>query len=137
VGDRHVVEHMRANGFNVGGEQSGHIVLSDYATTGDGIIAALQVLAYMREEKKPLSKCNQLFTPLPQILRNVPYKGASPLAQPSVQKIIESAKATLGKNGRIFIRESGTEPLIRVMAEGENRNQIEQITDDIAKALCA
>ena len=137
VGDRHVVEHMRAHGFNVGGEQSGHIVLSDYATTGDGLVAALQVLAYMREEGRPLSECSQLFAPLPQILRNIPYRGTSPLSQPEVQKVIESAKTTLGKSGRIFIRESGTEPLIRVMAEGENRQQIEKITDDIAKVLCA
>lgn len=137
VGDKNVVEHMRAHGFNIGGEQSGHIVLSDYATTGDGIIAALQVLAYMREDGRKLSECSQLFTPLPQILRNIPYSGTSPLAAPGVQKAIESAKTKLGNNGRIFIRESGTEPLIRVMAEGENRAQIERITDDIAKALCA
>ncbi len=137
VGDRYVVEHMRAHGFNVGGEQSGHIILSDYATTGDGLVAALQVLAYMLEEGKPLSECSQLFAPLPQILRNIPYRGMSPLKQPEVQKVIESAKTSLGNKGRIFIRESGTEPLIRVMAEGESRQQIEQITDDISKVLSA
>jgi phosphoglucosamine mutase len=137
VGDRYVVEHMRAHGFNIGGEQSGHIILSDYTTTGDGIIAALQVLAYMQESKQPLSKCGKMFTPMPQILRNVPYKGTSPLKQPKVQKAIESAKATLGDKGRVFIRESGTEPLIRVMAEGEDRKKIEAVTEELAKALCA
>lgn len=137
VGDRYVVEHMREHGFNVGGEQSGHIILSDYATTGDGIIAALQVLAYMREDGRKLSQCGLLFTPLPQILRNVPYKGASPLKNADIQKMIASAKAELGNKGRIFIRESGTEPLIRVMAEGEDRTQIEHITNTVAKALCA
>ena len=137
VGDRYVVERMREGGFNIGGEQSGHIILSDHSTTGDGIVAALQVLAYMREEKKPLSKCGKLFTPLPQILRNVPYKGASPLKKREVQKAIESAKASLGSKGRVFIRESGTEPLIRVMAEGENHKQIEQVTETLARMLRA
>jgi phosphoglucosamine mutase len=137
VGDRYVAEAMRSHGCNVGGEQSGHIILSDYATTGDGIIAALQMLAYMREDKRPLSKCGKLFTPMPQILRNVPFKGKSPLKSASVQKAISSAKNSLGDKGRIFIRESGTEPLIRVMAEGENRKEIERITDNLAKVLCA
>jgi phosphoglucosamine mutase len=137
VGDRYVSEEMRSNGYNVGGEQSGHIILSDYATTGDGIIAALQVLAHIREKGEPLSKCSKLFTPMPQILRNVPFKGTSPLAAPQVQKAIESAKKTLGNSGRIFIRESGTEPLIRVMAEGENRKEIEKLTEELAKAMCA
>jgi phosphoglucosamine mutase len=137
VGDRYVSEEMRANGYNIGGEQSGHIILSDHATTGDGIIAALQVLAYMRGDGRALSKCSKLFTPMPQILRNVPFKGKSPLTLAPVQKAIESAKASLGDNGRIFIRESGTEPLIRVMAEGEDRKTIEQLTEQLAKAMCA
>jgi len=137
VGDRYVSETMREEGYNIGGEQSGHIILSDYATTGDGIIAALQVLAYMREDGRPLSKCSKLFTPLPQILRNVPFKGASPLKSPKVQKAIESAKTMLGNKGRIFIRESGTEPLIRVMAEGEDRKQIEKLAETLAKVMCA
>ena len=135
VGDRYVVEHMRAHGFNVGGEQSGHIVLSDFATTGDGIIAALQILAYMQEDGRPLSKCGKLFTPLPQILRNVPYKGSSPLSDPTVQKTIASAEKTLGIKGRIFIRESGTEPLIRIMAEGESNAEITSIVDNIYESV--
>jgi len=136
VGDRYVVEHMRAHGFNLGGEQSGHIIMSDYTTTGDGIIAALQVLAYMQVKKRKLSKC-RLFTALPQLLRNIPYRGTSPLAQPQVKKAIASAEKTLGNKGRLFIRESGTEPLIRVMAEGENLAQIEKLSDEIVKAISA
>jgi len=135
VGDRYVVEHMRAHGYNVGGEQSGHIILSDHTTTGDGIIAALQVLAYMQETQKPLSECGKLFTPLPQILKNVPYKGSSPLTNPTVKKAIESAEKTLGKSGRVLIRESGTEPLIRVMAEGEDNSQITHLVDDICESV--
>ena len=137
VGDRYVVEHMRKHGFNVGGEQSGHIILSDYATTGDGIIAALQVLAYMQEDGRPFSKCGTLFAPLPQVLKNISYRGASPLNNPQVKKTIASAEKMLGKKGRLFIRESGTEPLIRVMAEGESKQQIESVTDTICKALKA
>jgi len=136
VGDRYVVEHMRKHGFNVGGEQSGHIILSDYTTTGDGIIAALQILAYMQEDGRPLSKCGKLFTPLPQILRNVPYsKGTSPLSDPQVKKAIASAEKSLGKNGRLFIRESGTEPLIRVMAEGENDKEISTLVEGICESV--
>ncbi len=136
VGDRYVVEHMRAHGFNVGGEQSGHIILSDYATTGDGIIAALMILAYMLEDGRKLSVCGKLFTPLPQLLKNVPYAGGvSPLHKPEVKKAISSAEATLGAKGRIFIRESGTEPLIRVMAEGESEPQIHQMVDGICETI--
>ena len=127
------------HGFNVGGEQSGHIILSDHSTTGDGIVAALQILAYMQVDGRPLSKCGQLFSPLPQLLRNVSYQqGTSPLSDPRVQKAIESAQKSLGKTGRLFIRESGTEPLIRVMAEGENDtevlNLVEQICESVRKA---
>lgn len=135
VGDRHVVEHMRAHGFNIGGEQSGHIILSDYTTTGDGIIAALQVAAFMLETGKPLSVCSHVFTPMPQILKNVPFTGISPLHKPQVLKVIESAKQTLGSNGRIFIRESGTEPVLRVMAEGLDNKVICQIVDDICDTV--
>ena len=135
VGDRHVVEYMRKHGFNVGGEQSGHIVLSDYATTGDGIIAALQILAYIQEDGRPLSQCGKLFAPMPQILRNVPYKGASPLKDESIQKVIALAEKSLGKKGRLLIRESGTEPLIRVMAEGENKSEISTIVEDICESV--
>lgn len=135
VGDRHVVEHMRAHGLNVGGEQSGHIILSDYTTTGDGIIAALQVAAFMLEDGRPLSECSKLFSPLPQVLKNVPYRGNSPLKQPEVQAVIETAKKSLGNDGRIFIRESGTEPVIRVMAEGESDSVINRLVDDICNTV--
>ncbi len=135
VGDRHVVEHMRTHGFNIGGEQSGHIILSDYTTTGDGIIAALQVAAFMLEDGRPLSKCSKLFKPLPQILKSVPYKGTSPLKDAHVQKSIEVAQNTLGKDGRIFIRESGTEPVIRIMAEGESDKVIARIVDELCDSV--
>ena len=135
VGDRHVVESMRRNGFNIGGEQSGHIILSDYTTTGDGIIAALQILAYMIDSGKPLSECGRLFKPLPQLLKNVPYKGASPLKSPKVAQAIREAESSLGAKGRIFIRESGTEPLVRVMAEGESEKDITALVDSICESV--
>ena len=137
VGDRYVVEEMRANGYNVGGEQSGHIIMNDHTTTGDGIIAALQVLAYMIQTKKPLSQCGTLFAPMPQLLRNVKYKGASPLDKPAVQAIITAAEKKLGNKGRVFIRKSGTEPLIRVMAEGEDAELVKKTVADICKVLSA
>ncbi len=141
VGDRHVVESMRKHGFNIGGEQSGHIILSDYNTTGDGIIAGLQVLAYLIDCNKPLSECGKLFKPLPQLLRNVPYKGASPLSNAKVKQVIADAGISLGKKGRLFIRESGTEPLVRVMAEGESEKEItilvEAICESVRKAASA
>lgn len=137
VGDRYVVEHMRAHGFNVGGEQSGHLILSDYATTGDGIIAGLTVLAYLISRKKPLSECGKLFAPLPQILKNVPYErgGNSPLANPKVKEAIADAEKALSGKGRVFIRESGTEPLIRVMAEGDNDDQVKALVDGICDTM--
>jgi len=135
VGDRYVVEHMREHGFNIGGEQSGHIVLSDHATTGDGIVAALQILAYMIEDGRPLSQSGKLFAPYPQLLKNIPYTGTSPLGQAQVKDAIASAEKSLGKKGRIFVRESGTEPLIRVMAEGEKRNELEEIVEEIAGVI--
>ncbi|MDX1975412.1 MAG: phosphoglucosamine mutase [Rickettsiales bacterium] len=135
VGDRYVVECMRAKNYNVGGEQSGHIILSDYATTGDGVIAALQVLAYLIQDGRPFSEGSKLFTPLPQLLRNVPYHGTSPLKHPQVQKAIEAAKSQLGNGGRVFIRESGTEPLIRVMAEGESDSIVNSAVDSICASV--
>ncbi len=135
VGDRYVVEQMRDGGYNIGGEQSGHIILSDYATTGDGIIASLQVLAHMQEKNCPLSKCT-LFAPLPQVLKNVPYKkGTSPLADPQVKKAIATAEQSLNGKGRLFIRESGTEPLIRVMAEGEDNTEIVRLVDQLCASI--
>lgn len=136
VGDRYVVEHMLEHGFNIGGEQSGHIILSDHTTSGDGIIAALQVLAYMREDGRTLSECGTLFTPLPQVLRNVPYKkGSSPLENVSVKDAIATAQKTLGDKGRVLIRESGTEPLIRVMAEGSDNNEITALVDKVSDTI--
>jgi phosphoglucosamine mutase len=135
VGDRYVVEQMRAGGCNVGGEQSGHIIMSDYTTTGDGIIAALQVLAYMREVDKPLSVCGKLFTPMPQLLRNVTYKGPSPLDRPEVKQAVAEGEKTLAGHGRVFIRKSGTEHLIRVMAEGEDEKQVTEVVENICRIV--
>jgi phosphoglucosamine mutase len=132
VGDRYVTEGMRQHGCNVGGEQSGHIVLSDHATTGDGLIAALQVLALVRQAGKPFSQAARLFEPMPQVLRNVRFKGDSPLDQPEVQQAIQQAEARLAGRGRVFIRKSGTEPLIRVMVEGEETAEVHAIADQIA-----
>jgi phosphoglucosamine mutase len=125
VGDRYVAERMRAEGFNVGGEQSGHMILSDYATTGDGLLAALQVLAVLVEQGRPASETLSLFAPLPQVLRNVRYEGAPPLSLPSVRAAIAEAEAQLAGAGRLLIRPSGTEPVVRVMAEGEDASLIE------------
>jgi len=135
VGDRHVVEHMRQNGFNVGGEQSGHIVLNDYNTTGDGLIAALEVLAVLVESGKKASEVCRLFDPYPQLLRNVRFSGASPLEAKPVQDAVKDGEARLGETGRLLIRPSGTEPLIRVMAEGEDERLIAEIVDDICVAV--
>lgn len=135
VGDRYVVEKMRADGLNVGGEQSGHIILSDYATTGDGLIAALQILAVLVEDGRPLSEAGRQFTPMPQILQNVRYNGGAPLEQDNVRKAIAAAEAKLSGTGRLFIRKSGTEPLIRVMAEGENEDQVRQIVGELCDLI--
>ncbi len=137
VGDRYVLEAMRAKGFNVGGEQSGHIILSDYATTGDGLVAALQVLAVLVESGKPASEALSLFTPLPQLLKNVRYAGGQPLEQGSVKAAIADGEARLAGKGRLVIRKSGTEPLIRVMAEGEDHGLVEAVVDDICAAVKA
>lgn len=136
VGDRYVVEEMRRSGCNVGGEQSGHIVLSDFTTTGDGAIAALQVLAALAEEEKPASELCRLFTPLPQLLKNVRYApGDAPLETPIAKEAIAAAEAQLGGSGRLLIRKSGTEPVIRVMAEGEDRKLVSTVVDEVCAAL--
>jgi len=135
VGDRYVVEYMRANDFNVGGEQSGHIVLSDFSTTGDGLTAALQVLAEVMETGKPVSELCRQFTPLPQILRNVRYSHGTPLDMPIVQEAIAEGETRLAKTGRLVIRPSGTEPLIRVMAEGEDEKLVSAVVSDIVDVL--
>jgi phosphoglucosamine mutase len=135
VGDRYVVEHMRQHGFNVGGEQSGHIILSDYNTTGDGLIAALQILAVLVRTDKPVSEAARLFTPLPQLLRNVRINGGAPLDDRAVKKAIRDGEEKLGKDGRLLIRKSGTEPLIRVMAEGTDDRLVGAVVDKIVDAL--
>jgi len=135
VGDRYVVEHMRAHGFNLGGEQSGHVVLSDFATTGDGLIAALQVLAVMAETDRPLSEICRLFDPLPQLLRNVRFRDGAPLEDDEVKDAIETGTQALGNSGRLVIRKSGTEPLIRVMAEGDDETLVTRVVNDICTVI--
>ncbi|CUW41172.1 phosphoglucosamine mutase [Magnetospirillum sp. XM-1] len=138
VGDRYVLEHMRREGFNVGGEQSGHIILSDHSTTGDGLVAGLQVLAALVQSGKPASEMLRLFTPLPQVLKNVRVaKGsvAEVLAAPAVETAIKDAEAKLAGQGRLLIRKSGTEPLIRVMAEGEDKALVEASVDAIVDTI--
>ncbi|WP_321344925.1 phosphoglucosamine mutase [Breoghania sp.] len=135
VGDRHVVEHMRQNGFNVGGEQSGHIILSDFSTTGDGLVAALQVLSVVRQEQRPVSAVCRRFEPVPQVLKNVRIAGGKPLEEADVIKAIEAGKAKLGDSGRLVIRPSGTEPLIRVMAEGDDLDLVNAVVDVICAAV--
>jgi phosphoglucosamine mutase len=137
VGDRYVVERMREGGYNVGGEQSGHIVLSDHTTTGDGLIAALQVLAVLVEQGRPASEVAQRFAPMPQQLRNLRYNGGAPLEDPRVQKVIQDARSNLGEQGRVVIRPSGTEPVIRVMVEAEQDEMIEQAMVSICGAIAA
>ena len=135
VGDRYVLEEMRASGCNVGGEQSGHIILSDHSTTGDGLVAGLQVLAALVEAQKPASELLRQFEPLPQLLKNVRFNGGAPLDAAAVKQAIADGKKELAGSGRLLIRESGTEPLIRVMAEGEDQAQIERIVDSICAAV--
>lgn len=137
VGDRYVVERMREGGFNLGGEQSGHIVMSDYSTTGDGLMAALQVLAVMVEKDKPLSEIAHVFDPVPQKLVNVRYKSGAPLEEESVQDAIAAAEKKLGKKGRLVIRKSGTEPLIRVMAEATDAKLMDGAVESVADAVRA
>jgi phosphoglucosamine mutase len=135
VGDRYVLEHMREHGYNLGGEQSGHIILSDYTTTGDGLIAALQLLAVVKRLDRPVSEVCHSFDPLPQILKNVRYGAGQPLQKDSVVTMIESARQRLGTSGRLVIRPSGTEPVIRVMGEGDDRELVAQVVDDVVGAL--
>jgi phosphoglucosamine mutase len=135
VGDRYVLEHMREHGYNLGGEQSGHIIMSDYTTTGDGLIAALQLLAVVKRLDRPVSDVCHCFQPLPQILKNVRYKSGQPLQHTTVVTAIESARQRLGNGGRLVIRPSGTEPVIRVMGEGDDRELVLQVVDDVVDAL--
>ncbi|UTD27751.1 phosphoglucosamine mutase [Bradyrhizobium sp. WD16] len=135
VGDRYVIEQMLAQGYNVGGEQSGHIVLSDYNTTGDGFVSALQVLAVIQKLGRPVSEVCHRFEPLPQILKNVRYRSGKPLEQPEVKSAMAAAEARLGSGGRLLVRSSGTEPVIRVMGEGDDHDTVEDAVDLVVAAL--
>ncbi len=135
VGDRYVMEAMRSHNINLGGEQSGHIIMSDYTTTGDGIIAALQILAVLVQHNKPASETIRCFEPLPQILHNVRYNGGNPLTHNFVKKAVSEVEAELQGNGRLLLRKSGTEPVIRIMIESENKTIIKPLVEKIADAL--
>ena len=137
VGDRHVLEAMRAHGYSVGGEQSGHIILADHGTTGDGLVAALQVLAELQRAGAPASEVLRRFDPLPQLLKNVRFAGGKPLETEAVKACIAEAEAELVGRGRLVIRPSGTEPVIRVMAEGDDAGQVERVVDRICDAVRA
>jgi phosphoglucosamine mutase len=135
VGDRYVLEHMRAHDYNVGGEASGHIILSDYTTTGDGLLAALQVLAVVKKQDQPVSKVCHRFDALPQVLKNVRYKSGKPLENANVRSAIRDAEARLDGHGRLIVRPSGTEPVIRVMGEGDDKGLVEEVVDGVVDAL--
>jgi phosphoglucosamine mutase len=135
VGDRYVLEHMREHGYNLGGEQSGHIILSDYTTTGDGFVAALQILAVVKKQNKPVSAICHRFDPLPQVLKNVRYKSGKPLESAKVRSAISEAQRRLDGHGRLIVRPSGTEPVIRIMGEGDDKMLVEEIVDEIVEAL--
>jgi phosphoglucosamine mutase len=135
VGDRYVIEKMWAGGFNVGGEQSGHIVLRDFSTTGDGIIAALQVLGVLAEDKRPASEAAHIFDPLPQVLQNVRFAKGAPLSDPRVTERIKDCEQRLNGAGRLLVRKSGTEPVIRVMAEGDDETLVRSVVRDLVAAI--
>jgi phosphoglucosamine mutase len=135
VGDRYVLETMRAKGFNVGGEQSGHIILSDFTTTGDGLIAALQLMAVAKMAGKPISAVCQRFEKVPQLLQSIRFKEGKPLENKLVQQVIKEAEARLAQKGRLVIRVSGTEPVIRVMAEGDDESLVTSVVEDIAATI--
>ena len=138
VGDRYVVEHMRKSGFNLGGEQSGHIILSDFSTTGDGLIAGLQFLAEIIRSERGSKDLARIFEPVPQLLKNASYKaGSDPLSKPNVVKAIKAAELKLQNNGRLLIRKSGTEPLIRVMAESEDEEKMTKAVDSVVAEIIA
>jgi phosphoglucosamine mutase len=135
VGDRYVLERMRADGYNIGGEPSGHIILSDYTTTGDGFIAALQILSVVKRRDRRVSEVCHRFEPLPQVMKNVRYKNGAPLQNAAVVSAIASAEKKLGRGGRLIVRPSGTEPVIRVMGEGDDKMLVESVVDDVVDAL--
>ena len=135
VGDRYVLEHMRAHGYNLGGEQSGHIIFSDYVTTGDGLVAALQVMAMVKRRGRPVSEVCQRFEPVPQVLRNVRFEAARRPGAEQLAAAAETGRARLGAGGRLVIRPSGTEPVVRVMGEGDDQDLVEKVVDDVCEAL--
>ena len=135
VGDRYVMESMRETGYNLGGEQSGHMILSDYATTGDGILAGLQVLSVLKKTGKPMSEVGRVFTPVPQLLKNVRFEGGNPLEENEVKSAIELAEKQLEGVGRLVIRKSGTEPLIRVMVESDDATLVNKIVDELCDVI--
>jgi phosphoglucosamine mutase len=135
VGDRYILEHMRKHGYNLGGEQSGHLIMSDFGTTGDGLVAALQLLVIVKRRQLPVSRVCHLFEALPQVMKNVKINGGRPLEDATVVRAIESGRERLGQRGRLVVRPSGTEPVIRVMGEGENSDIVETIVDDVCGAL--
>jgi phosphoglucosamine mutase len=135
VGDRHVLEEMRAQGYNVGGEQSGHIILSDFGTTGDGLVSALQLLAVLKRKDVPLSELCHCFDPVPQLLKNVRFKSGHPLEAEPVKKAIALSREKLGQGGRLVIRPSGTEPVIRVMAEADDAALVATVVDEVCAAV--
>ncbi|MGH6943915.1 MAG: phosphoglucosamine mutase [Geminicoccaceae bacterium] len=135
VGDRYVVERMRQTGFNLGGEQSGHIIMTDFATTGDGLLAALQVLAVLRRQDRPMSEFGRAFTPLPQRLQNCRLNGGQPLTITEVQECIEAAHAGLGSRGRLLVRASGTESVIRVMVEADDEDLLTRTLETVTGTI--
>jgi phosphoglucosamine mutase len=137
VGDRYVLEYMREHDYNVGGEQSGHIILSNYTTTGDGFVAALQLLAVVKKKNKPVSEVCHRFEPLPQVMRNVRYRSGKPLENSKVLSAIADAENRLNGQGRLVVRPSGTEPVIRIMGEGDDKAMIEEVVDGIAEVVAA
>ncbi|MCX8254039.1 Phosphoglucosamine mutase [Beijerinckiaceae bacterium RH CH11] len=137
VGDRYVLEHMRRHGYNLGGEQSGHIILSDYATTGDGLVAALQVMALVKKSGRPVSEVCRRFEPVPQILKNVRFTEGRRVPEEKLAAAVEAGRARLGATGRLIVRPSGTEPLMRVMGEGDDADLVEKVVDEVCEALSA
>src|ERR1700751_4822274 len=137
VGDRYVLEYMREHGYNVGGEQSGHIILSNFTTTGDGFVAALQLLAVVKKRNKPVAEVCHRFDPLPQVIRNVRYRSGKPLENSKVRSAIADAESRLNGHGRLVVRPSGTEPVIRIMGEGDDKAMVEEVVDGIAEVVAA
>jgi phosphoglucosamine mutase len=135
VGDRYVIERMREGGYNLGGEQSGHLILADYSTTGDGLVSAIKLLGAVQSLDRPVSDIFRRFEPLPQVLRNVRFGGGKPLENAVVAKVIREARARLGNRGRLVVRPSGTEPLIRVMGEAEDKDLVDSLVGDVCDAV--